>query len=94
MGGPDQTEAEITATYDTKKSPLILSSAEAAIIGDITLVSPNNPLKFDYKDLANGGADNFMLDFLFTYNSQSKPATSVTTETPGSAQTTSTYYYK
>lgn len=94
LGGPDEVLVESTISYDTKVNPLILSAGEAVILGDPSLASPNNPLKYDYKDIVNSGAASFLLDFTYTYNSKNKPATSSFTETPGGGVTNNTYTYK
>lgn len=94
LGGPDTPLAEYKFAYDTKVNPLLLSSGEAVILSDPTMSSPNNPIKFDFTDVANSGASNFVFDFTYTYNSKNKPATSSYTQTPGGQVTNNTYTYK
>lgn len=94
LGGPDQVLAEYNIAYDTKVNPLILSAGEAIILGDPTMSSPNNPIKFDFKDVVNSGASSFVFDFTYTYNSKNKPATSSYTQNPGGQVTNNTYTYK
>ena len=93
-GAPPELAAKITYTYDTKTSPLILPPGEAAAILRTDLLASANPTKLDYIDEINGGADNFNIAYVYTYNSKNKPATAVSTENPGSLVSNLTYTYK
>jgi len=93
-GAPAELAAKIKYTYDAKSSPLILSPGEAAAILRTDLVATANATKLDYIDEINGGADNFNITYVYTYNSKNKPATAVSTENPGNLVLNLKYTYK
>ena len=79
--------------YDTKVSPLKLSTGEAFAFANHTLVASNNLAKVDVQVPATP-ASGFVMNYTYTYNSKNKPASGTATETPGGAVTSFTYFYK
>ncbi len=94
----DNLEGTYKYSYDAKSNAFdavaMLSQKYEAIITDhIEWVSIHNVNKFEFFDLLTP-ANNFTFDFIFTYNSNNKPATATGTQTPGGAVQTGTFYYQ
>jgi len=83
---------EYTDEYDAKVSPLQLG-VEAIFIGDLVLGATNNLTKSIYVD-ATDPSNNETTSLTYTYNTANKPATAISTVTPGSAVTNVTYTYQ
>lgn len=81
--------AVIDNTFDTKVSPIKLSSTEAAAMLKADWSSTNNATSIALQDLATG-AGSFNMTISYTYNSQNKPATSQSTR---QGVTTNTVFY-
>ncbi len=81
-------------SYDTKLSPLTIPNGEAAVILRTDYSATSNITNYEYTDIATGGLSSFRLSAVYTYNSKNKPATGVTTLTPGDLKTNLTYFYQ
>ena len=66
---------------------------EAIFIGDLVLGATNNLTKSIYVD-ATDPSNNETTSLTYTYNTANKPATAISTVTPGSAVTNVTYTYQ
>ena len=94
----DDLEATYKYTYDTKTNAFdavsMLSQKNEAMVTDhIDWISTHNISKFDFIDMATP-SNNFVFDFVYTYNSNNKPTTVTATQTPGGAVQTGTFTYQ
>ena len=94
----DDLEATYKYTYDTKTNAFdavsMLSQKNEAMVTDhIDWISTHNAAKFDFIDLTTP-SNSFVFDFVYTYNSNNKPATVTATQTPGGAVQTGTFFYQ
>jgi hypothetical protein len=78
--------------YDSNVNPII-TDFECFAVGRQQWISPNNITSEQLSD-SNGPADNQTVTTSYAYNSDNKPATSVTTVAPGSTTVYTTYYYQ
>jgi len=78
--------------YDSNVNPII-TDYECFAVGQQQWISPNNITSEQLTD-SNGPADNQTVTTTYGYNSDGKPATSVTTVAPGSTTIYGTYYYQ
>ena len=93
-GGAPELAGKVNYEYDSKTSPLILPNGEAAAILRMDLVAVANATRYTYTDVINAGANNFDVTYVYTYNSNNKPVSSVSTENPGNIVWNITYTYK
>ena len=91
--GTEDLIATTKYTYDAKTSALSLPNTEAFAIGFPDQVAVNNATKVEILDLTNP-SNNYTIDMTFAYNSNNRPATGVSTQTPGSIVNNLTYYYQ
>lgn len=78
--------------FDTKTAAISLG-ADAIAIGQANLSSVNNATKIEFID-ATDPTNNSILDFIYNYNSNNKPATGTQTQTPGGAVSNLSFYYQ
>jgi hypothetical protein len=90
--GADDLATSIKYTYDSKTAAIKIPN-DAYAIGHPDWVSVNNATKVDISSPISPAADR-ILNFAFTYNSNNRPATGVTTQTPGPIVTNLTYFYQ
>jgi len=79
-------------SYDSNTNPL-MTDYECFAVGHQEWISPNNITSEQGTD-SNGPADSQTITTTYGYNSDGKPATSVTTVAPGSTTVYGTYYYQ
>jgi hypothetical protein len=91
-GGPLSPISSQVYTFDNKTNPLILLN-EGIILARTGLYNVNNPTKVVFANTASP-ANDFTMDYMYTYNSGSKPDSSYGTRTPGGAVTASKYFYQ
>lgn len=82
----------IQYTFDTHPSAIRLDN-EGFAIGKPDLTSLNNAASVDFTD-ASDPTNNFTISNVYTYNPSNKPATAVSTRTPGTIVNNITYYYQ
>ncbi len=91
--GGTQTPVGTTAyTYDTKTSAIHFDN-EAFAIGHPEWISANNPTNGQLTD-ASDPSNNQTITFSYTYNSNNKPATSITKILPDNVTINTTYFYQ
>ena len=93
-GAAPELAGKVNYEYDSKISPLILPNGEAAAILRMDLVAVANATRYSYTDIISAGANNFDVTYVYTYNSNDKPVSSVSTENPGNIVWNITYTYK
>lgn len=84
--------SSIKYTFDTRPSAIRLDN-EGFAIGKPDLTSFNNAASVDFVD-ASDPANNFTISNVYTYNSNNKPATAVSTRNPGAIVNNISYYYQ
>ena len=77
----DDLVATLKYTFDNKTAA-ISYGADAIGIGQIDLISVNNPLKAEFVDVTDP-TNNQTFVFTYTYNSNNRPSTGTSTLTPG-----------
>lgn len=90
--GSEDLVATVKYTFDNKTSALNLGS-EAFVLGHPDLVSVNNATKVEIINITDP-ANNVTLASTYTYNSNSMPATGVSTRNPGNVVDNITYFYQ
>jgi hypothetical protein len=88
----DDLEFTLKYTFDTKTAA-ISYGADAIGVGQVDLVSVNNPIKLEFIDPADP-TNNFVFDITYNYNSNNKPSTGTQTQTPGSIVSNLSFYYQ
>jgi len=79
-------------TFDSKTAAVNFGT-DAIGLGRVDQVSVNNPIKAEFID-ASDPANNFTLNFTFTYNSNNRPSTGTQTQTPGGATKNLSFFYQ
>jgi hypothetical protein len=90
--GSDDLVATMKYTFDSK-SAAVNYGQDAIGIGQVDLVSVNNPIKAEFID-ATDPANNFTFNFTFNYNSNNKPTTGTQTQTPGGSTKNLSFFYQ
>ena len=88
----DDLVATLKYTFDNKTAA-ISYGADAIGIGQIDLISVNNPLKAEFVDVTDPN-NNQTFFFTYTYNSNNRPSTGTSTLTPGNTVSNLSYYYQ
>lgn len=82
----------IKYTFDTRLAAIKFDN-EAYAIGKPDYISVNNPTKFEFIDI-NTPSNGFAINNIYTYNGNNKPATAVSTRTPGAVVNNITFFYQ
>jgi len=88
----DDLVATLKYTFDNKTAA-ISYGADAIGIGQVDLISVNNPLKAEFVDVTDP-TNNQTFVFTYTYNSNNRPSTGTSTLTPGNTVSNLSYYYQ
>lgn len=84
--------SNIKYTFDVKPAAISFDN-EAYTIGKPDLISVNNATKVEFIDLGTP-SNGFIQSNVYTYNTNNKPGSAVSTRTPGPVVNNVTYYYQ